>query len=499
MRSLAGMDRCTRGAMTGRSRRAGHSLHLAPAGEARPTGVAAGKVASYRRIDASRARSLRLPMTHAQTAAPTPRELRLWPGVSVAVLIVLVRFVVPVFVPEAAMGGVLGAVLGALLIAVWWLFFSRAPWVERLGAIAMMAVALIATRPLLHASIAGAGMGMLIYMLAIPVMSLALVAWAVASRSLRDGPKRASMAAAILLACGSFTLVRTGGIDGEGTSDLHWRWTRSPEERLLSRDGDGIDSLASPPSAPTPGKVAEWPGFRGAGRDGVIRGVRIETDWSRTPPVQLWRQPVGPGWSSFAADGDLLYTQEQRGDDEIVACYRVSTGEPVWRHRDAVRFWESNAGAGPRGTPSLAGGRVYTLGGTGILNVLDAGTGALVWSRNAASDGKKEVPQWGFAGSPLVLESLVVAAVAGKLLAYDRATGEPRWSGPDHGGSYSSPHLATIDGVAQVLLMSDAGTTSVSPDTGTVLWEHAWSGGGIVQPALTADGSVLIHTLAMTG
>jgi hypothetical protein len=244
---------------------------------------------------------------------------------------------------------------------------------------------------------------------------------------------------------------------------------------------------------------SEWPGFRGRERDSIIRGVQIKTDWSVSPPVELWRRPIGPGWSSFAVHGDLLYTQEQRGDDEIVACYRVSTGEPVWRHRDPVRFYESNGGAGPRATPTLDNGRVYTFGATGILNALDAANGAVAWSRNVASDTGRSVPDWGFASSPLVVDDVVIVAAAGTLAAYDIATGHPRWRGPSYGGSYSSPHRATIDGVVQILLLGGPGAISVEPASGAVLWEHAWSPGPIVQPALMDDGDILINTLAPSG
>ena len=101
--------------------------------------------------------------------------------------------------------------------------------------------------------------------------------------------------------------------------------------------------------------------------------------------------------------------------------------------------------------------------------------------------------------SPLVVGDVVIVAAGGKLSAYDAATGAPRWTGGGGGLSYSSPQLVTIDGVEQVVFMSGPGTTSVEPATGKVLWEHAWSGGAIVQPALTPDGDILVNTISMTG
>ena len=462
-------------------------------------------------------------MPTAQTEEPAPRKpLRLWPGVVAVVLQWLAWFVVPIVAPDATMFAVLGALACGLAVVVWWLFFSRAPWSERVGAIVLIVVALLATSRIVHKSIANGMMGMMLPVYAIPVLSLALVAAAVASSRLPSGLRRASIIASILLACGVFTLLRTGGITGDADSDLHWRWAQTPEQRLLAQAGDEPTPPASAPAAaetpakPLPAPVSDepaallpvpaaaepragWPGFRGPDRDDVIRGVRIKTDWSGSPPVELWRRTIGPGWSSFAVRGDLLYTQEQRGDDEIVSCYKATTGEPVWRHRDSARFWESNAGAGPRATPTLSKGRVYTFGATGILNALDASNGAVVWSRNAGSDTGVKIPGWGFASSPLVVKDVVIVAASGRLAAYDVATGKPRWFGPAHGGSYSSPHLMTIGGVAQVLLLNGDGAISVAPTDGTLLWEYGWPGVPILQPARTSDGDVLITTGDMAG
>jgi outer membrane protein assembly factor BamB len=466
-----------------------------------------------------------------QSESPRAKPIRLWPGMIAAVVLLLVRLVVPLLLPESAILGVIGPVVCALAIVVWWLFFSRAPWSERLGAIALMIVGLLATSRIVDQSISNGMMGMMLPIYATPALSVALVGAVVASRRFSSGGRRTAIAAAILLACGMFTLLRTGGISGGGISDLHWRWTPSPEEKLLARAADepfAAATVAPPASATTveeaprepltkaadapaahsspaatktsrPASTAtkvlgDWPGFRGPHRDGVVRGVWIETDWTKSPPVQLWRRPIGPGWSSFAVRGDMFYTQEQRGEDEIVAAYNVTTGEPVWRHRDPARFWESNGGAGPRATPTLSNGRVYAFGATGILNALDGASGAVLWSRNVSTDTGVEVPGWGFASSPLVVGDEVIVAASGRLAAYDIGTGHPRWLGPAGGGGYSSPHLVTIDGVAQVLLLRGARSTSVAPGDGTLLWEHTWpsTGVSIVQPALTPDGDILV-------
>jgi outer membrane protein assembly factor BamB len=430
----------------------------------------------------------------------------------------LLWLVVPLVDRRAAGLGVLGGLAGGLVILIWWIFFSRARWSESLGAVVLMAIALAATLRVVHKSIAGGMMGMMPYLYGIPLLSLGLVAWAVAFGRLADGPRRALLVVALLLACVPMTLVRTDGITGDGAAQLAWRWSKTHEQRLLAKPSEkptapapassaAPTSIKSQPSADSAEKatptsltnamaVAEtedkWPGFRGAARDGIIHGTRINTNWAATPPVLLWKRPVGPGWSSFAVQGEMFFTQEQRGEEEMVACYRVATGEPVWKHSDAVRFWESNAGPGPRATPSVRNGRVYTFGGTGILNALEAGDGAMVWTRNVASELVRKVPQWGFASSPLVVNDMVVVAAAGWLAAYDVATGEKRWTGPPKGWGYSSPQMAKIGGVEQILLVNGEGAISVSLAEGKMLWEYAWGGDGIVQPALTAEGDVLI-------
>jgi hypothetical protein len=463
------------------------------------------------------------------------KPLRLWPGVAAAAVLVVLRFIVPAVLPDGSSIGMLGAMAAGLLILLWWLFFSRAAWIERIGALVLIVIGAVLTRFVVHESIAGGLMGLMVFVYAIPAtVPLALVLWAVVTRHLPTPARRATMVVAILLGCAVWTLFRTDGVMGETGMQVTWRWTPTAEERLLAREGAAPNvtppvtpspTAAEPPAPSTAAPVSpqapaakeetppvaaastaaeppapEWPGFRGAARDGVVRDLQIQTDWTASPPVELWRRPIGPGWSSFTVQGDYIYTQEQRGEFESVSAYRLSSGEPVWRHNDKTRFYESNGGAGPRGTPTLHRDRVYSLGATGIVNSLDARTGKRLWTRNAETDTGAPRPGWGFAGSPLVVGDAVIVAASGRLIAYDAANGQPRWTRTTGGGGYSSPHVATLHGVEQVLLSSGGGITSVLPADGKTLWEM--KGGeavGIVQPWVLPDGDVLLASGDMMG
>jgi outer membrane protein assembly factor BamB len=450
------------------------------------------------------------------TDSPAPRRpLRLWPGVVAAALGSFSWFVLPLLAPGWSSAALVAGLGFGVIVILWWLFASRAPWAERLAALVVAVAAVAITPRFAHPSIAFGMMGYMTFVYAVPVVTLALVVWAIFTQGRAGTARWISMVVVLVLAAGSLTLVRTNGLTGEADSDIVWRWSPTAEERLLAiaaneplaRAADLEPSTSAPaaastltpaaPSAPvavTPARppAAIWPGFRGANRDSAVRGVRIETDWTSSPPVEIWRRPIGPGWSSFAVGGALLYTQEQRGDDEVVSAHSMRTGEPVWRHRDGARFWESNAGAGPRGTPTIADGRVYSLGATGILNALDARDGSVIWSRNAVTDTKTTVPDWGIASSPIVMPDTVVVASAGVLAAYDRATGAPRWTGPRGGWGYASPQLATIDGVTQIVLLNGAGAIGVGAQDGALLWSHEWRGDGILQPAILNGTDVLM-------
>src|SRR4029078_10966761 len=150
------------------------------------------------------------------TTVPSSRPLRLWPGVAAAILLVLGGYAMPVVAPHyAGLSFIVSAAL-ALVVILWWLIFSRARWYERMVAIVLIAAAAFAEKYVVHPSISGGGMGNMAYILVVPTLSVALVAWALVSRRLSPGARLAAAGAAVVLGCLPWTLLRTGGISGEG-------------------------------------------------------------------------------------------------------------------------------------------------------------------------------------------------------------------------------------------------------------------------------------------
>jgi outer membrane protein assembly factor BamB len=433
----------------------------------------------------------------APAAPAAPRQLRLWPGVVIVVLMWLAALVpqkldINPFYQFMAMFN--APMVGAALVLLWWLFASRAGWTDRL--FIPLACACLAgdAYAVLHPSFV---MGPLMY--GLPAVLTAWVGWLIVTGWLSWPVRRAVLIVLFALIWGSLDLLRFDGIDGGFNAEISRRWAPTAEQKFLAgRAKPAAPTAAAVPVALTPG---DWPAFRGPQRDNRLTGVRIATDWTAHPPKELWKHRVGPGWGSFAVVGDHLYTQEQRGDNEAVVCYRADTGEELWAHSDKTRFDEPAAGPGPRATPTFHEGKLYALGANGRLNCLDPATGKEFWSKDVAADLGAKVPMWGFAASPLVVKGIVTVYAGGPdkaVLGYKADTGELAWAAGNGPLSYCSTHLAKFDGVEQLLIATDAGLTAFDPATGKVLWTHDWQTDNqiarIVQPALLEGGDVLIGT-----
>lgn len=443
--------------------------------------------------------------TNPPVQATEPRP-RLWPGVA----IVAVQWLIVKGAGWLAPGTMVqfatrfwGPLLGALLFACWWMFGSRIRRRDRLLVLLLCGVFGAGAVLLRHPSFAGIALfGFFLY--ALSALTVVWIAWLVVTPFLRWPVRQTGLCIALFLVWGYFTLLRFEGTDGELAAEMPFRWTPTSEEKR--REYRAQAATKAPPKIDRPQTLVlaagDWPGFRGAKRDGCLTGVRISKEWNTHPPRQLWRHPIGPGWSSFAVVGTRIYTQEQHDADEVVTCYDASTGAELWVHRDAVRFTEAVAGPGPRATPTFHEGKIYALGAAGKLNCLDAITGKKIWYQDIVADSGAKIPTWGFAASPLISDGVVLVFAGGpqkkSVLGYKADTGELQWSAGEGQFSYASLHPARIGGVKQAILASEEGLVAFAPAGGDILWRHNWplTGGmaRVVQPALVDDSSVLIGT-----
>ncbi|HUR46105.1 MAG TPA: PQQ-binding-like beta-propeller repeat protein [Candidatus Saccharimonadales bacterium] len=438
-----------------------------------------------------------------RTNEPVFRPLRAWPGVLLAVLILAARFGPEMFEDAMAkywMVSVFGPLLCCLLLLIWWLAASRATWRERLfGFLGIVAGAAIAVG-LAHPTMRGAATTYL-------TIPMGLVFFAVAAAFLRKHAPAVRTGTAVLLAFAGFaasTLLRNEGMTGDYKFSWHSRWKQSAEETMLASNpkpsspnaADTLDRSVMATALANP----EWPGFRGAERDGRYRGPKISTNWSTQPPKQLWKIQVGPAWSSFAVAGRMLFTQEQRGPKEAVVCYDADSGKEIWKAEVDARLEDPMGGPGPRGTPTLVNGALYAMGSTGSFLRLDPSTGKIIWKKDVTQIAGSKVPMWGFASSPLVVGSLVIVYGGGPgdkgLLAFDAGNGELRWSAACPIDSYGSAQVNKISDEESVVVLTKAGVMLVDPATGKQRLEYEWKipQYRALQPLVIENDTILLPT-----
>ena len=224
---------------------------------------------------------------------------------------------------------------------------------------------------------------------------------------------------------------------------------------------------------------ADWPQLLGPNRDGTADGAMLTQRWLESGPPTPWTKPVGEGFAGPVVVGDRLIVFHRVGNEEIVAALDTSTGESVWStayptsYRDDFGFDE-----GPRATPTVADGRIFTFGAQGVLQALDLETGERLWSIDTHRRFGVRKGFFGAACAPLVDKGRVMVNVGGRngtgIVAFDAATGEVLWTATDHGASYSAGVMATIGGIRRALFFTRSGLVDVDPESGRVRAEFPW-------------------------
>lgn len=293
-------------------------------------------------------------------------------------------------------------------------------------------------------------------------------------------PLLAALAIAMAVA-----MLKIEGTNGELVPEFRFRWSPPPDRTV----GDAVAESTAGAVDLTTNTPEDFPQFLGPERSVWLPGPRLASDWSAMPPREIWRRPIGAGWSAFSAVNGFAVTMEQRGDDELVTCYRISTGELCWVHALRARHETVLGGVGPRSTPTIDQGNVYALGATGILRCLEGASGELRWKVDilerygSTPQRESQVLSWGRSNSPLVVDQLVVVPAGGppggpykSLLALDKQTGAVVWEAGDSQISYSSPTLGMLDGRRQILSVNEDNITGHDPQDGRVLWRQHWPG-----------------------
>jgi outer membrane protein assembly factor BamB len=226
----------------------------------------------------------------------------------------------------------------------------------------------------------------------------------------------------------------------------------------------------------------DWSQWRGPARDGAATGFVAPKVW----PEQLklkWKMPVGEGHSSPVVSGNRVYQLARVGDREFVTCLELETGKLVWQDSYDVAYKMSLATSvivgkhkqGPRSTPVVMNGKLYTLGVGGVISCYDAGAGKLCWRKEFSGQYKNTAPEFGASMSPMIDRGLLLVHTGGEdqgaFTAFDAETGNVKWSWAGDGPGYSSPVVGEFVGKRHIVTQSQQHVIGLWADNGGLLWQ----------------------------
>jgi len=310
----------------------------------------------------------------------------------------------------------------------------------------------------------GAG-GAIDLLLVILVLAVALI-WLLLLSRLRWRVRLVGLA----LMLGLVGLVKMDGHTGSFFPQFAWRWTKESAKEIPKLTG----TVAEEGTVIETEGAEYYPRFLGADMKNWVSGELLPKGWHDTKPKELWRNKIGEGWAAFSVAGKFAYTMEQRGEKETTICYELGTGNVVWVHGEDVRFEESMGDDGPRSTPTVVDGKVFSMGATGILNCLDARTGKVIWGKDVLAEVGQSVPTWAKSCSPLVVDGKVIVTLGSEaeknLAAFEVVNGKLLWRAGDYSSSYTSPMLATLAGKRQIVAFQQKSVDGYDIENGEVLW-----------------------------
>lgn len=245
----------------------------------------------------------------------------------------------------------------------------------------------------------------------------------------------------------------------------------------------------------------DWPQYRGPRGDGTWQGPKLPEVWPEAGLKQIWKNDIGGGYAGISVVGDRVYTcdrQKPPDERERILCFDADTGELLWKHEYPVEYGKLDYGNGPRATPTIHDGKLYSVGAVGDVRCLDAFTGELFWALHFVEDFAGRLPTWGFSGSAVIHGDFCYLspgnANGASVIAVHRQTGKELWRSLSDEAGYATPIIFRAHDRDQLFCWTPSHLRCLDAATGEPLWAHPYEityGVSIAKP-IFQDGIVFI-------